>query len=410
MSATIASPASARVSLTPELSELAYRSLRPGADPLPRLALVNTRTEIQLGTLSAAPAESSPLADRFGQNRDALLGSFHVGAIGASDELREAGLLPLLLYLGIREARRNGRSLLAVDPGLAPSDAADIPAVLASLGFEKVEQPSAASGAVWASDVQRAALAAFQALPRAARDWVAENLLTDELEATIRDRAAQFYETSFFKKVFDGTLTRGQYIDSVANNHQFVRWTTRLLGRLVGMTDDQRLRRHFVNHLQGEVDHDTLLENDLRYLGADPEYVRTQMVPCREIQQFMVVQESVIGFHQDPVVAMATPFAIESATAFMDRRFIEALRACITSWGYSTPGRACTFLSSHIHTDGGEDGHWEGTKKMLRAYMREETTLQKALNIANLVMDGVIRAYDAYGRRPSIEHLRSRSV
>ena len=29
--------------------------------------------------------------------------------------------------------------------------------------------------------------------------------------------------------------------------------------------------------------------------------------------------------------------------------------------------------------------------------------MQQALNVANLVMDGVIRAYEAYGRMPSVE-------
>ena len=35
-----------------------------------------------------------------------------------------------------------------------------------------------------------------------------------------------------------------------------------------------------------------LLENDLRYLGADVDYVKNKMVPWLEIQQFMFVQES----------------------------------------------------------------------------------------------------------------------
>jgi pyrroloquinoline quinone (PQQ) biosynthesis protein C len=307
--------------------------------------------------------------------------------------------------MAIRDARRKSRSLLVTD---TDHTRLMTRTSLQSLGFEGVlprrEDPS--PGSLLSADVQRAAFNAFGLLAPEAKAWVGDNLMTDELEGTVRDRAEVFYKTAFFKRIFEGTLTRTQYIESVANNHQFVRWTTRLLARLVAMTADQKLRRHYVEHLNGEIDHDVLLENDLRYLGSDPEYVRNHMVPCREIQQFMVVQESAIGFHQNPVVALGVPFAIESATALMDVSFIEALRKCIGSWGYSTPGRGCTFLASHIKTDGGEDGHWEGTKRMLRMYMRDETTLQKTLNVSNLVMDGVIRAYEAYGLRPSLEHLQ----
>jgi hypothetical protein len=380
---------------------------------LPFLEGVSAKDELQifalrqsddgsiLGAIAGGPAESSPLAAHFRPSYPSSAnGSYYVGR----PFLREPGLLPLVYYLAVRDARRKQRTLLL-------AETADPVALSRTLGVDGsgAARPAIATVAertLIGVDVQQAAFTTVSLLPERHREWVADNLFTDELEQTVRDRAREFYQTAFFGRIFDGNLTRTQYIESVANNHQFVRWTTRLLARLVAMTADQRLRRHFIEHLNGEIDHDVLLENDLRYLGADPDYVRCHMVPCREIQQFMVVQESVIGFHQDPVVALAVPFAIESATALMDVSFIEALRKCIGSWGYSSPGRGCTFLTSHIKTDGGEDGHWEGTKRMLRLYVRDEIRLQRCLNVANLVMDGVVRAYDAYGMRPSIEHLQ----
>jgi hypothetical protein len=366
--------------------------------------LQDERNGALLGAISGCPAAASRAARQITPRGGSTLDRcYFVGAPRVEDQR----LTALFYYLAARDARRKGNTLLLANTGAAGRSAH--PAV----GLEILEVPAAgAAGAeggfrLTGADLNRAAYLAFARMPREVQDWAADNLMTEELEGTVRDRADQFYDTAFFKRIFAGTLTRSQYVESVANNHQFVRWTTRLLGRLVAMTGEQTLRRHFIFHLNGEIDHDVLLENDLRYLGADVDYVKHHMVPCREIQQFMCVQESVFGFHQDPVLGLAVPFAIESATALMDTSFIDALRRCIAGWGYSTPGRGCTFLASHIKTDGGEDGHWEATKKMLRLYVRDETRLQRALNICNLVMDGVVRAYEAYGTRSNIEDLQA---
>jgi hypothetical protein len=387
---------------TPEARELPPGIADAGdSEQTTYFILQDERNGALLGAISGCPAAASQITAQIKpRNGSSLSGSYIVG-VPRSEDPRFAALL---YYLAARDARRKGCTLLLANIG-GGSRAAHPP-----IGLEIFEVTGAAntegSSRLVGADLNRAAYLAFGRMPREVQDWAADNLMTEELEGTVRDRADQFYATAFFKRIFDGTLTRSQYIESVANNHQFVRWTTRLLGRLVAMTGEQTLRRHFIGHLNGEVDHDVLLENDLRYLGADVEYVKHHMAPCREIQQFMCVQESVFAFHQDPVLGLAVPFAIESATALMDTSFIDALRRCIAGWGYSTPGRGCTFLASHIKTDGGEDGHWEATKKMLRLYVRDEIRLQRALNICNLVMDGVVRAYEAYGTRSNIEDLQ----
>jgi hypothetical protein len=348
------------------------------------------------------------LAGQLARAEEMLTGCYYLAPGWVHPRFAGGALAPLVHYLAMRDARRMGRSMLVSDVTGGSRSSAGALALASVLGPEATQDRNAATrgggeARVPAWQVHRAAFHLFASMSPTAQAFVAEHLLVDELEGTVRDRAALFYTTSFFQRIFERTLTRTQYLESVANNHQFVRWTTRLLGRMVGVTADPVLRRHYVEHLKGEIDHEVLLENDLRYLGADVEYVKKQMVPCREIQQFMVVQESLAAFHADPVQFLAVPFAIEAGTAFMDARFIESLRACIASWGYSTPGRGCTFLTSHINTDGGDDGHWEATRKVLRLFMRDEYTMQRALNTAHLVMDGVSRAYEAYGQRPAVE-------
>jgi hypothetical protein len=374
-------------------------------------ALLDGKTEELLGAICGAPAEVSPLASRIRTREQSLSSCYYLGPAWLHPS-HGTDLAPLLLYMAIRQARRARRTMLLADI----EGGARVPsAPQAILGSEATAGPAGKSGAAAgphlpAWETHRAAYKAFSAMTPALQAWAADNLLVEELEGTVRDRADQFFRTAFFQRIFDRALTRSQYIESVANNHQFVRWTTRLLGRMVGLTVDPVLRRHYVEHLKGEIDHEVLLENDLRYLGADVEYVKQHMAPCVEIQQFMVVQESMAAFHSDPVLFLAVPFAIEAGTAFMDQGFIEALRACISGWGYSSPGRGCTFLSSHIKTDGGDDGHWQATRKMLRLFVRDEYVMPRALNTAHLVMDGVTRAYEAYGNRPAVERFELVSV
>ncbi len=330
-------------------------------------------------------------------------------------EARGRGLEALLLYVAVRQARRGGARAVVVGTGgeartLGAKDGYAAAVLRAPLvkgaparGADGVEGDP---GARWAcSTAHEAGHRAFVALPPELQAFVAERLFVEELEATVRGRCADFHRAGFFRRIIDGTLTRQQYVESVANNHQFVRWTTRLLGRMVGITADKELRHHYLQHLKGEIDHEVLLENDLAHLGADVDYVKDDMVPAAPIQQFMYVQESLAGFHADPVLFLAVPFSIESATAFLTREFVGALKSCIASWGIEHPGRACTFLTSHIHTDGGEDGHWEATRVVLRRHLRTERKLQQALNVVHLVMDSITRAYDDYASLPTADGL-----
>jgi len=110
----------------------------------------------------------------------------------------------------------------------------------------------------------------------------------------------------------------------------------------------------------------------------------------------MAVQESVIGFHNDPVLLMASPMAAEGMTAHLDQRFMDALRACVQSWGYERPDKATMFWSSHINTDGGESGHWQNTLDTVGRFLRSETDLQRFIGVMKTSMAALTRSYDSY--------------
>jgi hypothetical protein len=301
-------------------------------------------------------------------------------AIEDSNELRL-----LRLYAALREGRMSGKKML-----IARFDAGTYE--LRAAPFQPVrDEPGR-----WVTDVQHAMIRVFGAMSDETKRWVRENLLVEEVEATVKKKCQAIYGNAFFRAVFDRTLTRNQYIEQLANNHQFVRWTTRLLGRIIGLTADRVLRKSYIHHLEGEIDHELLLENDLAYLGADVEYVRSEMTPNPDIQQFMCIQESMSAFHQDPLLFLAVPFSIEGVTAFLSADFVEALHDCIRTWGYEKPSHATTFLTSHIEFDGADDGHWENSRAMFGRFLTTERDTQRVLNIVHMVLDAFNRGLESY--------------
>jgi hypothetical protein len=344
------------------------------------LVLRNARTSSILGSVHLTEAAGSAALAEL-SDAELAPAMFAVRfAVMPGPEARDVS--SLLVYAALRHARMSGKQAL-----IAP---------------RAIGAPMARAPGFFVADVQEGAYHVFESLGDEAQEWVAKHLLTQEIEETVKARCREFFDNAFFRAVREGTITRQQYIRSVANNHQFVRWTTRLLGRIVGVTSDRVLRRSYIEHMGGEIDHELLLENDLEHLGADVEWVKHGMAPNIDIQQFMCVQESMSAFHQDPVLFLAVPFAIEGITAFMGQEFMVALKKCIASWGIDRPSAACTFLSSHIEYDGGDDGHWEGSRKMFQRFLEREHDVQRVLNIIHMVMNAVGRAYESYVTTPDL--------
>ncbi|HEX8705511.1 MAG TPA: hypothetical protein VF815_42145 [Myxococcaceae bacterium] len=217
--------------------------------------------------------------------------------------------------------------------------------------------------------------------------------IRETIETLFLDRMQQ---TRFFQTVEAGTLTREQYVYMLTQLHQFVRYTTRLLGRCVALSEESQMRNHFIHHLTGEINHEVIIEKDLEYLGEDAQYVKHAAQPNLATRQFMATQESAIGFYSDPVLMLAAPLAAEGVSGHLDGRVLEKIHALMASWGVKEPKKATHFISSHIEFDGGDDGHWQGNLAMLAHYLRNEAQLRRFLALLRVSVDAVLRQYDSY--------------
>ncbi|NDE16468.1 hypothetical protein EBZ80_16205 [bacterium] len=323
---------------------------------------------------------------------------------------RNRGIFQLLLYLGMRWGRMRGRKLVL--GFLEDSD----PPVKKLLQCEAItgvplRQVSGADGhqyhlvPTW-GDVQLMAQRSYSALPRSIRDWVRYHVMPEELTETVRERIFRFYENPWLAKTLRRELSRNEYGRAIANLHQYVRWTTRLLAQMTGQTADPELRAHFMDHLSGEIDHERMLEADLRGIGWDVEWVMNGMAPDPDILNFMSVQQSLVAFERDPVLFLMVPLVAEGLSAFLDKEFIAALEECATSWGIANPRSVTKFLRSHIHTDGGDDGHWAAVQGMIAGRIRDEAHHQRALAIIDAVAQSMNRAWSNYVAVPDFAAIR----
>lgn len=356
---------------------------------------------------SIGPALGSRFQDLHRAPADALQRAAYLADVQATSDRDRA----LLVYLALRRARLDGFHAVVshLREGAWPERLG-----WSSLGLAPVPGAisDAASGAgssgVYQARAQRLELALLSAF-----DWsVAEGnqiepcLFADELGETLERWLLSVYERGFFRAVRERRLTREQYLYAAANMHQFVRWTTRLLGRAVAVSHDKAFRNQFLHHLQDEVNHEVIIERDLEHLGVDlPTYL--ERIPAnRGTRLFMAVQESIIGFHQDPLLFLASPLAAEGVASHLDQRFLDDLIACVESWGVEQPRRAIRFLESHIAFDGGEHGHWEQGLGFVAERLRTEEEFQRFLGVLRGSMEGLSMAYDSFGSDLAIFSVR----
>jgi hypothetical protein len=330
-----------------------------------------------LARVTVSPAEQETLR---GRNPQQLR---HTALLGEPD-VDDPELLGPLLYLALRRARIWGRHTVA----------ATLPATDALCGALALE-PVDGSGELAA---QRIDLAIHRAYARCSPDGqrlCREHMLPEALEIFAR-HARRFHHTAWARAVRGRHLARAQYVATLANTHQYVRFTPRLLARAVAISDDEGLREHFLRHLDGERRHHELIEADLRYLGADVDFVRERMSPAPTTMQFMLVQESMIGFYRDPVLFMAAPFVAEGLASAVGPELLDALTENIRAWGHEEPQRATRFLRSHVHLDGGDDGHFALTCAIIARHLRDEGMHQRFLAVVQLAAEAFHRSYDAY--------------
>jgi hypothetical protein len=295
--------------------------------------------------------------------------------------------LAALLYAAARRARildRVNILLVQADPLTQPATA--------------ILRLAPCSEQLTAIVTQRVDLAAHYAdtALEAAGQPVAPKLRAQEVAETARRWLSNGREWGLFRAVHARTLTRRQYVYALSNIYQFVRHTTRILARCIAHSDTTEMRSHFIHHLNGEVNHELIIEHDLKNMGEDVGYVCKNMAPNGPTQEFMAIQEALIGYYADPVQLMASPMAAEGVTAHLDQAFVDNLHACMRDWGLKTPEKASKFFVSHMSADGGPDGHWEHTVNFLAKCLVDETKHQFFLRSMRNSMRGTERLYDSF--------------
>lgn len=281
---------------------------------------------------------------------------------------QHAALFPTLMYCAGRRARIGGAGTIITGVSDVASEAARM------LGLSPVPKDGP-SGLILAA--QRMDIFMHRAFAASQRADIAidSQLFADEVAETIRAWVDHAPQWTFFQALRERRLAREQYVYVLSNLYQFVRHTTRLIGRAISHCADPDLRKHWIGHLNGEVNHEVIIERDLAHLGEDVEFVKKHMPPNSRTQEFMAIQESMISYYEDPVLFMASPLAAEAITAHLDQRFVDDLNHCVAQWGVRDPMRATKFLTSHMTTDGGEDGHWSMSIAALPRFIRDEAKL-----------------------------------
>ncbi|WP_406694505.1 hypothetical protein V5E97_25870 [Singulisphaera sp. Ch08] len=315
-------------------------------------------------------------------------------------DYRGNGLFSLLVYLAGREGRMQERRWLAayMEPGMAAGRKVSGARNLEKVASRRVEGRDGSYEVVTiAEDVNYVMSNSFRRIPEHLHPYLRETFFVDEVVGEVMSGARRFYEGPWFKAVENGELTRRQYITTLAEMHTYVRWTTRLLGTVIGITSDPELRKHYLRHLGGEIDHEVMLENDIDQLGFDVDYIKNHHSPSEHIRTFMSLQESLsFGPRRDPSLFLAAPFAAEALSAFLKKEFVEKLSRNIASWGVDNPSRAMTFITSHADFDGGTDGHWEAMRRILHRHLKGERELREFLSIVRLAQNSLLRAFSSF--------------
>ncbi len=341
-------------------------------------------------------ADSGYLDKELGCAKEDLVSATFLTRIYVKDNLEQERYLLLLLYAALRHSRVWKRpqivSILAdgqsdLKKQLAMSLANQVPAINLS---------GAGGYSLYAGRLDRA-LYLTDRSAFASGLTIEPTFLVSEIKKTLEDFFEQSSQTRWFRAIAEGTLTKEQYVYSLSNFHQFVRFSTRLLGLCVTYSNDTNLRAHFAKHLIGEVNHELIIEKDLAALGEDVDYVKTSMAPNLATREFMAMQESLIGFHRDSILMMAGPLAAEGIARHLDQKFVTDLHNTIATWDVGVePSHVTGFYVSHLEFDGGDHGHWENSITILEKYLTTEARLASFISCIHLATDALLRCFNSY--------------
>ncbi|EKD76951.1 MAG: hypothetical protein ACD_42C00523G0002 [uncultured bacterium] len=288
-------------------------------------------------------------------------------------------LLPLLSYFALRQARiwqcHNIIALNQENKLLRLAPLAYLPRIFAQQLSYSIYQ-------------------AYEACDETERAFIQTYFIYEILD-TFKLWVTNLFQDSWFSSIKTRSISKEQYVSTLYNLHAFVKHTTRLAARCVAFCESRELRNHYIHHLKGEINHEVIIESDLKALHADVDYLLQANVAHPATEAFMVLQESITGFKQDAVLMMACPFIAEGMTANISSQFVDDLHATIKTWGIKSPESVSRFLTSHMKTDGGDDGHWVRVIMMMDKFIKTENQLQQFLNTLQLAMSSYARGLNA---------------
>lgn len=337
------------------------------------------------------PAEYSTFVIDSGIGKQKLNQSVLSSRSAVIKEFRSAGIFQLLIYAATRHYRIEGRRYV-----VAYVDAGDHPT---HRRFNMTPLKSAQSKLVqladrdlklqpYVSSVEYALHKASANIPEEIERLIAI-MIPDEIEKRVKKLSSSINNSSIWRRAREGSLTRNQYAEFLAQLHHFVRNTTRVLALAVSRSEEKSLRSHFRKHLNEELDHELIIEADLRCLGVDVEYLLNRRAPTAHICNFNGLQEALLANRHDPVMYMAIPFAVEGISAFISETNMEALRCAAAKWGISDPVQATRFLTSHRSFDGQDGGHWEMTLAMIKKFIKTDDQCELFMAIAKATVENI---------------------
>lgn len=359
------------------------------------VALVEHGTNRPVAFATVLHAEGSDFQSRTRLAPSALAKSAFLTRVHVSPDAPK-GSLAVLLYAALRQARSWDKTMgtfLMVDDD---TPLARQYGLVTLAGVPRIDAPG---GHAYRAKSQRLDILLHRSFEEARE--AGQPLLPSFLVHEILDTINQLFldkvgNTSFFRAVEAGTLTREQYVYSLTQMHMFVRYTTRLLGRCVGHSPTTELRTHFISHLRGEINHEIIIEKDLAHLGEDVHYVKELAQANLPVREFMCTQEAAIAFYEDPILLLAAPLAAEGVSGHLGNLFMEKLNACVASWGVKEVQKATHFLGSHIEFDSGDDGHWQGNLDLLAQHLKNEQEIRRFLSMLRVCVDATLRQWDSY--------------
>lgn len=352
------------------------------------IKIIKEESEELLACAQIALADKTNLSNILQMPESAFSNSILINSVWVSPRYTKANLLPAILYLALRRGRILQRKhVVGLVRNLEGSFVTSLK--LKELGKTFIHELTPVTQAL-----DYAMYQCFHQCHGEALLGLKKYFMT-EVQETVDRWIKQFFRGSWAQAILNETITKEQYIATLCHWHQFVRQTTQHIARAVVNADNRELRNHYIYHFKGEINHELLIENDLKHFDYDLDFLLNFQVPAEATKEFMAVQESTIGFYQDPIRLLACPLAAEGMTASVTPEFLAALYRRIASWGIENPKNAARFISSHVHTDGGEEGHWARVLTMIGKYIGDEKDLQQFLSVLNVAMHTYERAHNA---------------